>query len=753
MSPVVGNRAARTRILTPLTAGIATATATFLILFTAVGCGEGTGGSGEPTPSSETAPASPTPPASPTINVQFFGADDLSDESRSSLADLIADIQAGVVQIDTGSASGSGFIVDVDGLIVTNAHVVGNAARVSVWLTNGRRYDGDVLERDATADLALVRIDGGGRFEAIAVGNPDSVRVGDEVLALGFPLADTIGNSLTVTRGIISSIRKTGGVDLWQTDAAINPGNSGGPLVNRSGEVIGVSTSRIEETDSGRPVQSIGFAVSVIELERRLGGLSGRGITERGTPTTLPTSTPTPTPGPTPTPTLTPTPTPTPTATPSATPTPTPVPLEYTEGIGYAHAENLTEPSSAHYYARAFATARLSGLSSSDARVYASGLMFHSADVLDDREHMQAFLAQYESALEEALRGSHGGSDAVSQVVSAILSQRALFPFTDGDADTNGSFAASYARALAQTSMRGLPAHGYAQTYAGYTYTGNTADEAERRADNYAAGFMLSGVRYRYDLKDRFTYARAYVRGHAEASLRAEQALTSEDAIEDWANVYARQYYIYADGAHGCLPPHPPNQGLGYVTTLGSRWLWYGTSRSNDYRRYDPATIPSLDWSRLDLVHICASLVAHGEIDLGLTHDPKLHASGIHQWYSYYLAELHASAYYQGAIHVRERELSGEIADQYAFDYYLAYFQRRGRIHADFVEQVHRYAVAYADTKQVELPNETAHTYARAYSDAYASAKQNGSTDEEAHVYASAFAEAETEWPQGVSPP
>ena len=80
------------------------------------------------------------------------------------------------------------------------------ASTVGVWLTSGRRYDGNVLDRDATADLALVRIDGGS-FDAIPAGNPDDVRVGDEVLALGFPIADRIGNSMTVTRGIVSSIR------------------------------------------------------------------------------------------------------------------------------------------------------------------------------------------------------------------------------------------------------------------------------------------------------------------------------------------------------------------------------------------------------------------------------------------------------------------------------------------------------------------------------------------------------------------
>ena len=115
--------------------------------------------------------------------------------------------------------------------------------------------------QDSVADLALVQIDGNDRFHPITVGDPDGVRMGDEVLALGFPIADRIGTNLTVTRGIISSTRTLDGVELLQTDAAINPGNSGGPLVNSDGEVVGVNTSRVERTDSGRPVINIGFAV------------------------------------------------------------------------------------------------------------------------------------------------------------------------------------------------------------------------------------------------------------------------------------------------------------------------------------------------------------------------------------------------------------------------------------------------------------------------------------------------------------
>ena len=97
------------------------------------------------------------PPDNPVVNVQFVGAADLSDESKSSLADVIESIQASVVQIVVGGGSGSGFIVSEDGLVVTNEHVVDNARSVRVWLTSGRSYEADVMERDTTSDLALVK--------------------------------------------------------------------------------------------------------------------------------------------------------------------------------------------------------------------------------------------------------------------------------------------------------------------------------------------------------------------------------------------------------------------------------------------------------------------------------------------------------------------------------------------------------------------------------------------------------------------
>ena len=282
-----------------------------------------------PTPPAASTPApvitnTPTSTERPALNIQFIGAADLSDESKLSLADLIESIQAGVVQITTSSGSASGFIISSDGLVITSEHVVSGESSVGVWLTNGRRYDANVLELDATSDLALLRIDGGGSYDAIAVGDPNTVRMGHEVLALGFPLADTIGTNLTVTRGIISSTRVEDGVQLIQTDASLNPGSSGGPLVNRDGEVIGVNTSRIEETDSGRPVSNIGFAVSVSELQRRLPTLGGQ-IVDSNTPTPALTPTSTAEPTWTPAPTFTPEPTSTPTLTQTIQPPETPV--------------------------------------------------------------------------------------------------------------------------------------------------------------------------------------------------------------------------------------------------------------------------------------------------------------------------------------------------------------------------------------------------------------------------------------------
>ncbi len=160
------------------------------------------------------------------------------------------------------SGQGSGFIVDSNGYILTNAHVVDEADRVTVTLKDGRHFDGTVEGADELTDLAVVKIDA--KTEALPVaplGDSDSVDVGDWAIAVGNPL----GLDNTVTLGIVSTLKRsstTVGIpnkrlDFIQTDAAINPGNSGGPLLNSKGEVIGINTAIRADA------MGIGFAIPI----------------------------------------------------------------------------------------------------------------------------------------------------------------------------------------------------------------------------------------------------------------------------------------------------------------------------------------------------------------------------------------------------------------------------------------------------------------------------------------------------------
>ena len=182
---------------------------------------------------------------------------------------MVEGIAPSLAYIETATGSGSGFIIDADGLVVTNAHVVERFESVNVALADGSEYTGSVLGVDEIVDLALVRLQSSDQFDAMRMGNSDSIQVGDDVIALGFPLRYELGRSPTVTRGIISSKRIAGGVEELQTDAAINPGNSGGPLVDRHGSVIGVNYAELPLSD-GNPVDNIGFSVAINELKSRM---------------------------------------------------------------------------------------------------------------------------------------------------------------------------------------------------------------------------------------------------------------------------------------------------------------------------------------------------------------------------------------------------------------------------------------------------------------------------------------------------
>jgi len=140
-------------------------------------------------------------------------------------------------------AVGSGFIVDKSGYIITNGHVIDNAARITVKLDSGEEYTARVVGTDDETDLAILKIEAGRDLPFVKLGDSDKSEVGDWVLAIGSPF----GLSKTVTAGIISQTQRqtpyaTAFQKFIQTDAAINRGNSGGPLVNMDGEVIGVNS-------------------------------------------------------------------------------------------------------------------------------------------------------------------------------------------------------------------------------------------------------------------------------------------------------------------------------------------------------------------------------------------------------------------------------------------------------------------------------------------------------------------------------
>jgi serine protease Do len=155
---------------------------------------------------------------------------------------------------------GSGFVIDKDGFILTNNHVVENTEEIKVKLADKREYDAKIVGRDTKTDLALIRIESDHPLVPLSLGDSDKLYVGDWVIAIGNPF----GLEATVTAGIVSAKYRDIGAGSYdnfiQTDASINPGNSGGPLLNTAGEVVGINTAILSR--SGGSV-GIGFAIPI----------------------------------------------------------------------------------------------------------------------------------------------------------------------------------------------------------------------------------------------------------------------------------------------------------------------------------------------------------------------------------------------------------------------------------------------------------------------------------------------------------
>lgn len=208
---------------------------------------------------------------------EFFGPGPMPSP-RDPFWDFFEKFMPEMPRHRTQRSLGTGFIIDPQGLIITNDHVVKNADKIKVKMAGrgGKEYTATVKGRDPQTDIALLQIDSNGTFPYLSLGDSDDIQVGDWVVAIGNPF----GLGHTVTQGIISAKGRVIGAgrydDFLQTDAAINPGNSGGPLLNLNGEVVGINTAIVA---SG---QGIGFAIPSTLAKDIIAQLKEKGKVVRG---------------------------------------------------------------------------------------------------------------------------------------------------------------------------------------------------------------------------------------------------------------------------------------------------------------------------------------------------------------------------------------------------------------------------------------------------------------------------------------
>ena len=233
-----------------------------------------------PTPTPTVAPA-PTPTRTPRPTAT------IGPTPTPTVYDVLRRVSPSLVRIRTPTSTGSGFIVKSDGGVVTSAHVVEGATGVYVTVRPGLELRGQVKGRDEFLDLAYIALQQN-QLIFFPATMSDAVRVapGAELMAFGFPAGNPSGIPPDVTRVFVSSVRTEGGVEWIQTDARLDPGSSGGVLIDRSGLVVGILTSRDDfDSVSGRRLEGVGVALSVWELRSRLQFLYEGGQALLPTPT------------------------------------------------------------------------------------------------------------------------------------------------------------------------------------------------------------------------------------------------------------------------------------------------------------------------------------------------------------------------------------------------------------------------------------------------------------------------------------
>ncbi|SFC34078.1 S1C family serine protease [Clostridium uliginosum] len=174
---------------------------------------------------------------------------------------------------------GSGFIINEEGDILTNYHVIQGANEVKVTLSNGKEVNATVVNYDEAQDVAMIKVESGTVIPAVAeLGDSDQIYPGAQVIAIGTPLSKEFAQ--TLTQGVISAVNRNvqgqngTNINLIQTDAAINPGNSGGPLVNSKGQVIGINSMKIGTQLGGTSVEGMGFSIPINEVKTKIDSLS-----------------------------------------------------------------------------------------------------------------------------------------------------------------------------------------------------------------------------------------------------------------------------------------------------------------------------------------------------------------------------------------------------------------------------------------------------------------------------------------------
>lgn len=189
--------------------------------------------------------------------------------TQADFSTVIEEAVKGVVGITTDRSIGSGFIVNPEGFIITNYHVIIDTEEINVFTFDRKVIPAKLLAYDNVRDLALLKIDG--NYNALKLGDSDEVEVGNKVIAIGNPL----GLSFTVTEGIVSALERRGQNGLReyiQTDVSLNPGNSGGPLINTLGEVIGINNFKISDTEG------LGFALESNAIRNSINGIMNQTI-------------------------------------------------------------------------------------------------------------------------------------------------------------------------------------------------------------------------------------------------------------------------------------------------------------------------------------------------------------------------------------------------------------------------------------------------------------------------------------------